>query len=558
MGSHSQQLTKRHLIYGIEFRWFCLIIVLWLASLVLLLLNIGNLPLRDWDESLVARVALEMSERPWPQNSLPTLWFEPYLNKPPLLHSLIAAAIASWRSLSPAETSTTIPPEWLIRTVPALLSSLVVLLVPLVQARLRPGDHLAAVASAGVAVSLLPLMRHGRLAMLDGTLISAMTLQWWALLSISHQPDAADLRRWGALAGLASAVILMIKAPAAFPLMIGGFALLAFEHRWSLKIWTKLLLWVTLGILPGVIWHIWHGWSRGGAALTMWGSQGMARVLSIVEGHDGGILVPIREIFQGGWPWLALWPFAILWAFRQRRSRWGYWVLGLTLLTSGLVLPLRTQLPWYSHLLWPSFTLAVAPVLASLISGTSNSSDWSDRALRWVPLCWVFAGILLAVAPDLLPSTPVDFTRIKASAIGIGGALLLIPSMRWKKAGAITLIFLLWLAMLALFSGPHWMWLGKAKRSRSDPSQLAELIKQLPAEQQELRIIQERYSPSLSWYLGRQTSQANIKHELQNTNERSIIVITRKEPVPAESRECSQSLLPTKDSKERLFICNKP
>ena len=48
----------------------------WLASLLLLLIQNGALPLRDWDESLVARVALEISERPWPQNLLPTLWHQ--------------------------------------------------------------------------------------------------------------------------------------------------------------------------------------------------------------------------------------------------------------------------------------------------------------------------------------------------------------------------------------------------------------------------------------------------------------------------------------------------
>ena len=55
-------------------------------------------------------------------------------------------------------------------------------LVALVQRRLRPGDGASAIASAAIALTLLPLARHGRMAMLDGTLLAAMLLVWWGVL----------------------------------------------------------------------------------------------------------------------------------------------------------------------------------------------------------------------------------------------------------------------------------------------------------------------------------------------------------------------------------------
>ena len=54
-----------------------------------------DLPIRDWDEGIVARVAYErgqallqfgQGELSWNELLLPTYWAEPYLNKPPGLH----------------------------------------------------------------------------------------------------------------------------------------------------------------------------------------------------------------------------------------------------------------------------------------------------------------------------------------------------------------------------------------------------------------------------------------------------------------------------------------
>jgi 4-amino-4-deoxy-L-arabinose transferase-like glycosyltransferase len=537
--------------------WSGWVIILWLASLVLLLWNIGNLPLRDWDESLVARVALEMSERPWLQNLIPTMWHQPYLNKPPFLHGLIAAVIALWRTVLPGAALISPPPEWLVRLVPALLSSLVVPLVALIQARLRPGDRMAAVASASVALTLLPLMRHGRLAMLDGTLISAMTLQWWALLSIARQPSAADLRLWGLLAGLGTSVILLLKAPVAIPLLVGSCVLLALEMRWTLGLWKRLLSWIGAGILPGLLWHAWHGWVRGEAALHMWGAQGFARVISTVQRHDLPVLVPLKQVIRGGWPWLALWPFAIFLAWQQRRSRWGYWILGLTLLTACLVLPLRTQLPWYSHLLWPSFVLAVSPLFASLMNGLMSPNSGFNRAVLCVPVIWFLAGSFIVLVPSALRDVPRFFSSLSGAAVGIGGALLLAPSLQLRRIGGFVLVLLLWCAMMALFSGPHWMWLGKVKNNWDAPHQLAALIQHLPAEERSLRLIlEDRPSPSIAWYLGHNNIEhGNISDVLGKTAQQAVLVASRSDPSSVPGWSCVRKS--NRARVENLFVCNR-
>ncbi|HEY9661511.1 MAG TPA: glycosyltransferase family 39 protein, partial [Allocoleopsis sp.] len=69
---------------------------LFLAALLLFTINLGGLPLRDWDEGLVAQVAREIWRSSF--DSLiwlyPQMWGEPYFNKPPLMHTLIAGFYA--------------------------------------------------------------------------------------------------------------------------------------------------------------------------------------------------------------------------------------------------------------------------------------------------------------------------------------------------------------------------------------------------------------------------------------------------------------------------------
>ena len=141
-----------------------------LVAAGLALIGLGDQPLRDFDEGTVARVALELSQGQGEAALLPTLWGEPYLNKAPGLHSLIGAVI---QLSTPGDQ---LPPEGLVRLMPALLSSLVVPLGGLLQWRLRPGDRGSALATGALLLTLLPIARHGRLAMLDGSQLSAMAM----------------------------------------------------------------------------------------------------------------------------------------------------------------------------------------------------------------------------------------------------------------------------------------------------------------------------------------------------------------------------------------------
>ena len=73
------------------------IVILWFVALLLTLFELGNLPLRDFDEGIVARVAYELSNKKGIAQLLPTLWGTAYLNKPPGLHWIISALMQKQR-----------------------------------------------------------------------------------------------------------------------------------------------------------------------------------------------------------------------------------------------------------------------------------------------------------------------------------------------------------------------------------------------------------------------------------------------------------------------------
>ncbi len=516
---------------------------LWLLALLLALVGLGQLPLRDWDEGIVARVALEASQRPWPDRLLPVYWGEPYLNKPPGLHLGIAAAMGLWRAATGSAPGS-LPPEWVVRAVPALLSSTVVPLVGLVQARLRPHQPATALASAAMALTLLPLARHGRLAMLDGSQLAAILVIWWAVLTPNHRRGSLLLH--GALMGLAGSALLLLKAPLAVPILAATLALRAWDREQTGRQWLWLLTGLAIGLLPGISWHGAHALARGGDALQMWIGQGFARVNQQLEGHSGGPLMAITEVLEGGWPWLALWPSGMGLAWRQRHTLAGRWCLGTTAITAALVLPLRTQLPWYSLLLWPPLLLCCGPMLVWLVERQRALQPPTPGLTRRVPTFWALLGALLCALALVAPATGHSALRPLAPVAGsggvgllVGGGLLLANQQKRRVAGAILLVAGLWGALLVLMSGPLWLW----ELNESWPvGPVAQVVRAHPNEAAHLLEWKER--PSLNWYAGKRLRRLKNegRSELQKTP--ALLITAREKPPPLPGSLCTPLPLP--------------
>ena len=475
------------------------------AAAVLALIGLGDLPLRDFDEATVARVALELRHGLGEAPLLPTLWDKPYLNKAPGLHSLIALVIGA------TTQHNQLPSEWAIRLAPALLSCLVVPLGGWLQWTLRPGDRSSALATSVILLTLLPVARHGRLAMLDGAQLTVMAVLWLALLKLSDSKCSA---LWGAVSGLMASAMLLLKAPLLVPAAAAAGFALAWGQEW--RNWnnrTAACAGMLVGLSPGIGWHLWHAHIRGSQALWLWWGDGAGRVLLAAgEGSDLGWRVPMIEILEGGWPWLPLMPFALIWAWRWRQGRWGRWSLACMITLAGSILPLRTQLPWYSHPLWLPLALVCAPLLVWLVerqdnykSSPENPAPFGRWLVRRVPSFWCGLGLMLLVLTagsySSLANTLTPYRGL-AAALGlgwcVGGWWLRSNAAHRRRIGVIILSSGNIAALALLFHSPLWIW----ELNESWPVKpVANFIRESDGKEIKLKGYEER--PSLNWYAER-------------------------------------------------------
>ncbi len=472
------------------------LLLLWGVSIIIAVLGLGDLPLRDFDEGIVARVALELTHHKGAEVLLPKLWDAPYLNKPPGLHWLIAAGISLNHQWEPSNSNA----EMVVRLIPSLISTLIVPLGGLVQWQLLKHDKSSCLSTSAILLTILPIARHGRLAMLDGSFLSAMALLWLLLLANDRSP-MDKIRMLGV--GLVSSSMLLLKAPLILPAWFAAVIPIAwgkeFNHWWR----GKLSIWLAIGLIPGFGWHLWHGLNRGAAALWLWGGDGAGRVLfDAGEGSDLGWKVPVIEILEGGWPWLALWPIAIVCAWQARNRRWGRWSIGSLVVLMMAILPLKTQLPWYSHPLWLPFALICGPLLGSLIERDNSKPHFGKKYLEQIPLFWLSLGIFIfffgSIASTGLIASIKPYSSI-ALAIGIGwtlgGLLLINPERKKRKYGAFCLIAGNLSALALLMGSPLWLW----ELNENWPVKpVAELA--TATDSREIVIEGSEERPSLNWY----------------------------------------------------------
>ncbi len=476
------------------------LVLLWLIACGIAIYKLGELPLRDFDEATVARVAFELSQKNGSEILLPTLWGNPYLNKPPGLHWLIALSIHLSNSGKAALYQ--LPNETVIRLVPALISTLIVPLGGLIQWNLLKGDKTASLSTAAILLTLLPIARHGRLAMLDGPQLSAMGFLWLQLIIIRKEKSKDRQAFWG---GIACSIMLMLKAPFLLPAAFAALIPILWEGKLKRFYKWPIAGWLSLGLSPGISWHLWHSFQRGAGALWLWSGDGATRVLfSAGEGSDLGWKVPLIELLEGGWPWLLLWPFGIALAWKDRQKTWGKWALGTQFILAITIYPLKTQLPWYSHPLWLPFSIICGATLSSLINGNHLKKSIGISGLKLVPYIWLGIGSLLlfiATISVFAPETGLDsYNKILFSAGSgwlIGAWLLTQPVKKIRCYGAITLVAGNIASLGILMGSSFWIW----ELNENWPvAPVAELARK--ASNTNVAIHESIERPSLNWYTG--------------------------------------------------------
>lgn len=325
------------------------LIGLFVAAVVLFSFNLGSLPLRDWDEGTVAQVAKEIWQAPTQSGRwlFPTLWGEPYLNKPPLVHNLIALCFA----LGGVN-------EWTARLPGSFLTACSVPLLYLLGREIFP-SRLPALFSALSYLTLLPVVRHGRLAMLDGAVLCFEILMIGCVLR-----SRRDLR-YALGAGVGFSLICLTKG--IMGLLLSGI-ILTFLAWDTPRLLTSGYFWLggLLGSLPGLAWYG-AQWLHYGEIFTQsLMAQQFNRINSTLDQPQHSPWYYLLEILKYSWPWLLFIIYGLRLAWQERIYSWAKLVLVWSGIYLVIVSLMATKLPWYIIPIYPALALAGGASLAEV------------------------------------------------------------------------------------------------------------------------------------------------------------------------------------------------
>ncbi|MBD2293799.1 glycosyltransferase family 39 protein [Anabaena sphaerica FACHB-251] len=315
------------------------------ASLFLWLIGLGNLPLRDWDEGTYAIVAREIYRT---GNWLyPTLQGEPFLLKPPLMQWLIAVC---YHIGGVQELTTRFPG--------AFLTALGVPLLYLI-GRLVFSETLPSLLSPLVYLTLLPVVRHGRLAMLDGMSISFFLLLLFCVLK------TRDDKKYSVGIGFCLGLITLTKGM--LVVVLAGIAGLFLIANKQLSLLKNPFLWIgmLLGNLPAIGWYFAQWQHYGNTFLEVhFQSQAFDRLGKAVEGNTGPIWYYVLEVIKYGFPWLLFLPGGLYLSWKNRHTAWGCLTLIGAIVYFAIVSLMSTKLPWYVMPIYPFLALAIGANLS--------------------------------------------------------------------------------------------------------------------------------------------------------------------------------------------------
>ncbi|MEM1278791.1 MAG: glycosyltransferase family 39 protein [Cyanobacteria bacterium P01_H01_bin.152] len=428
------------------------LLLLGLAALLLCCIDLNGVPLRDWDEGTVAQVAREISRgETWSAWLHPQLWGRPYLNKPPLLHSLIAVAYQNFGVQT-----------WTARLPGAILTATSVPMLYLLGREIFP-VRLAAVMGASVYLVWLPVIRHGRLAMLDGAVVCFFISLLWLLRRSQRQPTAY-LGVGACFAGMC-----LTKGILGALLLTVALLWLLWDAPKELRspyLWSGLIL----GSVPVIGWYAlqWHYYGEQFINVTLF-NQNLSRVWESIDNHQGPPWYYLLEFLKYGWPWLIFWPTGLWLTWRSRDESWAKLVLVWTVIYLLIISVMRTKLPWYIFPIYPAMALAVGVALSV---AWNIHRHWSGRrlTLKRIPRVW---GVLLAIlcvggAGGCFYASPWGGEPSVALALTFFGIMVTTGLATYfifqqQTRFIPTLMIGLYLSFLIFMTSDHWLWeLGEA------------------------------------------------------------------------------------------------
>ncbi|MEG3438012.1 glycosyltransferase family 39 protein [Pannus brasiliensis CCIBt3594] len=427
-----------------DFQEILSLVGLLFGALLLYTVGLGNLPLRDWDEGTIGRVAIEISRSGLDSFRwlFPTLWDDPYLNKPPLIHSLIAVLYHFFGVH-----------EWTTRLPSAFLSALSVPLLYLLGREIFPGRS-SALLSALVYLTLLPVVRHGRLAMLDGGVLCFEILMILGILR-----SRRDLR-WSLGAGLGFSLLCLTKGIMGLLLAAIGFLFLLWDTP---RLLTSAYFWLGwfLGATPAIAWYVAQFLHYDREFLDSLLAQQLKRVGASLDNHRQPFWYYLLEILKYSLPWLM---FSI-WGFRLARLDYRYSWAKLLIVWGGVYLVavslMSTKLPWYILPIYPVLALAAGHALDRVRNFPIDRPYSPIWGFLLGAIAVIAGGAGLAIyldwPLDLLP--PIDpLAPLTLAALSLTTATAALLVARRSEQFIPVLLWGMYVSLFIFVSSPYWIW----------------------------------------------------------------------------------------------------
>ena len=475
---------------------FFSVVGLLLAALILFLVNLGELPLLDLNEGIVAQVAKEIYQHSnhFSHWIFPTLWDEPYLSQPPLIYGLIAIA---YKILGVNEFATRLPG--------ALLGACSVLMVYNIGREIFVA-RFPALCSALIYLTCLPIVRYSRLAMSDGALLCFELMTIWAILR-----SRRDLR-WSWMAGISLGLMSLIKGAIALKILVAIVAFLLWDTPRLLNS-PYFFNGFLLGITPAMGWYVAHWihyseFDRIRNFLSVFLGQ-----ISVAQLRSISLRSSMIQSLQYIFPWTMVLLAGLKLATRNIHWGWGKLIVVWIGVYLTLILLAFDRYSWTILPLYPGLALAGGKqlyLIRNLPSYINYPRTWAyfftlmAVVATFAGLYWGIRNYIDFYLPFICGSLAITFA---ATAIAIAHQEKhFIPLLFW---GLLVSIF------LSIIS-PHWIWELKAVEPVKPIA--ASIAQHTPEGQVVYTSMSPR--PSLSFYSDRRVISQEIedlrKHWLED------------------------------------------
>jgi 4-amino-4-deoxy-L-arabinose transferase-like glycosyltransferase len=314
----------------------------------------------------------------------------------------------------------------------------------------------AAILGALVYLTMLPVVRQGRLAMLDGAVLCFFLFMMFCLLR-----SRRDLR-WGLGVGFGFGLICLTKGVLGIVLAAIAVAFIAWDTP---RLLTSIYLWtgVGLGCLPMALWYGAQVQHYGQAFLqTHFFSQSLNRVAESVSNNRGEPWFYLWEIVKFGVPWLLFLPSGFCHVWENRTLSWAKLVMLWLGMYFGVISVMQTKLPWYAMPLYPALALVVGvqlnrmwePPIATLqpFRPISKARIWVTAFAGLAIVAWLgsfYYGFWQRSQPDL---------QLIFSTLALTLTVTAILIARQDSQFIAVLIWGTYLTLMLLMMSSHWIW----------------------------------------------------------------------------------------------------